>query len=276
MKRSVRAWLGRDGAPTAVTTTEPAAVINDLCFWIADDTCETFLPLQNYFSVFFPDLPTDTDGSVTLYDPAGKRLGEHPFRVPAHGLVRLRVREMLHALSVASPATYGALLCNVHIPPAVVDALGAGQVRYFWDRFYIGYLSTGGHPCFVHGVDKTSVSTAGRPGGQPFYESGKRYAWVPEMPVDLRQYRQLAVIVLNRTVADAEMTLTVSDARDRARTWTACVAPFGTHRFVLDASTVADLQHDDLRLRLDGMPTRWGRPIVFKYFANGAVSAMHC
>jgi hypothetical protein len=255
---------------------EPAGVINDLCFWIVDDTCQTFLPLQNYFSVFFPDLPTDTEGTVTLYDPAGKRLGEHPFRLPAHGLLKLRVLAMLRGLPGAPAATYGALLCDIRIPPAVMDAVGLDTVRYFWDRFYVGYVSAAGQPCFVHGVDKTSVSTAGRTGGQAFYEPGKRYAWVPEIPVDLGLYERFAVIVLNRTVADAEMTLTLSDGCDRSRAWTARVAPFGTQRFVLDAPAVAGLKRDDLRLRLDGMPTRWGRPIVFKHFANGAISAMHC
>ena len=32
----------------------------------------------------------------------------------------------------------------------------------------------------------------------------------------------------------------------------------------------------ELRLRIEGMTTQWGRPLVFKEFADGAISAMHC
>jgi hypothetical protein len=128
----------------------------------------------------------------------------------------------------------------------------------------------------VHGVDKTYVADHGAAEPGLFYPPGKRYTWVPEIPVDLHAHTRFSVAVLNRTVAPAPMTLTVTDAHDRAARWSADVAPFGAHRFDVDADRVQGLAVDDLRLRLEGIPTRWGRPVVFKEFANGAISAMHC
>jgi hypothetical protein len=128
----------------------------------------------------------------------------------------------------------------------------------------------------VHGVDKTYVADHGVAEPGLFYDPGRRYSWAPEIPVDLGAYARFSVAVVNRTAAAAAMTLTVTDANDAARTWSADVAPFGAHRFDLDPARVAGLAHEDLRLHLDGVPTRWGRPVVFKEFVNGALSAMHC
>ena len=36
------------------------------------------------------------------------------------------------------------------------------------------------------------------------------------------------------------------------------------------------LEASELRMKIDGMATKYGRPMVFKEFRNGAISAMHC
>jgi hypothetical protein len=100
---------------------------------------------------------------------------------------------------------------------------------------------------------------------------------VPEIPIDLTVYARLSVVVVNRTDGAAPLTLTVTDGADAARAWDAVVAPRGAHRFALTAGDLGGgLDPRHLRLRLDGIPTRWGRPVVFKEFRNGAISAMHC
>ena len=84
------------------------------------------------------------------------------------------------------------------------------------------------------------------------------------------------MVLVNRTDTTATVALTVQDGRDGGRRWSASVAARGAHRFTLTARDVDGLDAHDLRLRLDGIPTRWGRPVVMKEFANGAISAMHC
>lgn len=251
-------------------------VIEDLFFWMADGRHDTVLPLQNYFSVLYPDLATATDGALVLHDARGRVLGRHDFRLAAHGITRLRVSAVLATLGARVAEGYGTLRCHLRIPDAVVATLDPTEPFYFWDRFYIGYVAPPAPPCFVHGVDKTYVAEHGTVAPGLFYAAGKRYTWVPEIPVDMRAYTRFSVAVINRTTTPAPMTLTVTDARDGVRAWSAEVAPFGAHRFDLDADGVGGLADEDLRLHLDGIPTRWGRPVVFKEFANGAISAMHC
>lgn len=252
-------------------------VIEDLYYWVADGRLDTILPLQNYFSVLFPDLETATEGTLYLNDHRGRTIGAKPFRLGAHALVKLRLSAVLGELGAAVPEGYGTLLCDLRIPEAVLRSLDPREGFYFWDRFYIGYLTPHGQPSFVHGVDKTYFVRAGSQAMDPVYPPGRRYTWVPELPIDLGLYRRLSVVVINRTTDRADVTLTMSDAQDVSRQWRAGIPPRGVQRFELGAGTAGESGGGEaLRLRLDGMPTPWGRPVVFKEFPNGAISAMHC
>ena len=277
LKRLARAVLPKADAERARAPLARHGIIEDLCFWIADERVDTVLPLQNYFSVLYPDLDTDTRGTLHVYDAAGRPLLSHHFTLAGHGLAKLRVGGLMRAVGVRSGTAYGTLLCDLEVPPAVLATLDASVPFYFWDRFYIAYQPHGGVPCFVHGVDKTFVADAAA-GGRlaDYYPSGQQYAWAPEIPIDLSAYARLSVVVVNRTAASASITLTVGDGTDAVRAWTQRVAGRGAYRFTLTRNDGPGLEVRDLKLRLDGIPTRWGRPVIFNEFANGAISAMHC
>jgi hypothetical protein len=273
VRRAARRVLG--ARPWNHPRLRSRGVIEDLYYWVADGRLDTFLPVQNFFSVFFPDISTDTTGSVQLFDRHGRFLGAVPFAVPAHGLTTLRVSTMLSDLGVSDPAGYGSLLCDLRIPAAVLPALDDLAPFYFWDRSYVGYLSSTGQPCFVHGVDKTWIAHVdGR--RSVFYAGRRRYSWQPEAPIEIERYRRLSVVLVNRTRRAADVMLGLLDSADVERIWSAQIAPFGVHRFDLDAASSRGLAPDGLRLRVAGMSTEWGRPVVFKEFPNGAISALHC
>jgi hypothetical protein len=250
-------------------------VVDDLYYWVADGRLDTFFPVQNFYSVFFPDLVTDTTGRLELFDRHGHGLGTVPFEVPAHGLTTLRASAMLRDLGASAPEGYGTLRCALSIPSAVRSALDDLAPFYFWDRSYIGYLSATGQPCFVHGVDKTWIDHVG--GRRDlFYTGRRRYVWRPEIPLEIGRYRRVSVVLVNRTRRPADLALTLRDRNDRQRTWSTRIVPLGVHRFDLDAEAVGRLLPDELRLEVTGMPTEWGRPVLFKEFPNGAISALHC
>lgn len=270
MRSLARRLLG--GEEIATVRGARLGVVEDLCYWVADARVDTVVPLHNYFSVLFPDVDTRTTARIELYDPQGRPLAERELDLPAHALVTARASAMLAG---GGGERYGALLCDIRIPDAVRKAVADDEGFHFWDRFYVSYVTRDGQPCFVHGVDKTYVADADG-GRRTFYPAGRRYVWQPEIPVDLAQYERFSVILINRTTGGANVTLTVTDGADAERRWSAAVPAFGTQRFDLDRRAATGLEHADLRLRIDGMPTRWGRPVVFKHFPNGAISAMHC
>ena len=275
VKQSVKAVLFRGGLWNQ-RRLSGKGVINDLYYWVSDGRRDTLLPLQNYFSVLFPDLETRTEGTLSLFSPQGRLLGEKDFPVERCGVAKLRIRSVLKELGIRSPEGYGTFLVILEIPRAVLELLPQQEPFYFWARFYVAYLSPDQQPCFVHGVDKSVACPSGGRAPMPFYPAGKRYAWLPEIPVDMDLYERLWVILINRTSRPARLTLTVSDAQDRSKRWAARILPSGVHRFELTPENTRELLLQELRLRVDGMPTPWGRPVVFKEFRNGAISAMHC
>jgi hypothetical protein len=96
------------------------------------------------------------------------------------------------------------------------------------------------------------------------------------MPVDIESYKKLSVIMINRTSRKADVTLLLSDGADKTASWSAAIRPKGVGRFELTPENTSPLARTEMRMRIVGMPTRFGRPVVFKEFPNGAISAMHC
>ena len=73
--------------------------VQDLYYWVSDENLDTLLILQNYFSIFYPDIDTETKGSITVYDYDGHLLIESHFVIPHCGAVKLLVSEALRLRS---------------------------------------------------------------------------------------------------------------------------------------------------------------------------------
>ena len=250
--------------------------VQDLYYWVADGDLDTLLLVQNYFSVLYPSLKTETEGRITLHGKDGTTLGEKSFPVGHQGCPRFRVSSLLEEMQVSRDHVFGTLDVNIAIPRDVLRHIESQKSIYFWDRFYIGYTNRLGQTCFHHGVDKTHIYREGSSKPLRWYKKPMDRQWAPEIPIDIQDYKKFNVIMINRTSRKADMTLILSDSEDNSRAWDAVVPPKGLHRFELNAENTQGLHPTELRMRIEGMATRYGRPIVFKEFHNGAISAMHC
>lgn len=250
--------------------------IQDLYYWVADGRIDTLLLLQNYFSALYPALDTQTHGTVRLYSKEGVPLGEKSFTLAHCEAPKFRVSSLLEELAVKPQDAFGTLEVNLAIPEEVRAHIQESRGFYFWDRFYIGYTTERGQTCFVHGVDRSHIYRESSTDPIDWYGKPGGHQWAPEIPVDIADYLRFSVILINRTSQAARMTLILSDDRDESVTWEAEVPPKGVHRFELDQHNTAGLNPKEMRMRIQGMATQWGRPVVFKEFTNGAISAMHC
>lgn len=250
--------------------------VQDLYYWVRDGNLDTLLLLQNYFSAFYPNLQTDTHGVVTLYSKDGERLGEKGFSLQPFGCARFRVSSLLEEAGAPPNPDFGTLQVHLAIPKGVLAHIRDQRSIYFWDRFYIGYTTARGQACFVHGIDKTNIYREGKKDPVDWYKAPRALQWAPEMPVDIESYKKLSVIMVNRTSRKADVTLLLSDREDKTASWTARIRPKGVWRFELTPENTSSLARTELRMRIVGMPTQYGRPVVFKEFPNGAISAMHC
>ena len=199
-----------------------------------------------------------------------------PFSVPHCGSAKIRVSEFVSECQSNSNHTFGSLEVNIAIPDPVLDHVQDQHALYFWDRFYIGYSNKMGQMCFVHGVDKTQIYHHGASEPIDWYDAPKNYQWAPETPVDIDDYQRFNLIMLNRTSKPTNVTLTLADSNDVSLNWCAEIPPKGVHRFELSGEDTRPLAPSEIRMKVEGMPTQFGRPMVFKEFRNGAISAMHC
>ena len=270
VKSAARRWLFRNSHPAHVGLHGVGAV-QDLYYWVADGKLDTLLPVQNYFSVFYPSLDTSTVGTLTVFDNQGVVLGRKEFALCHLGSLKLRLSQVLQELGLRPSAgsNFGTLICDVAVPSSVREKIGGAQPFYFWDRFYICYVNQAGQPTFVHGVDKTFICQAGGHEPSRWYPAARTYQWAPEIPVNIAEYQRFSVIVVNRVSRAAHVRLVVEDTADRRRDWNAVIRPNGVHRFELAPANMAGLAPTELRLRVEGMATQWGRPLVFKEFASG-------
>ena len=67
-----RAFAPREGRRPALAG---RGVIEDLCYWTVDARLDTVLPLQNYFSVLYPDVATATR-ALCSWRPPGASIEE--------------------------------------------------------------------------------------------------------------------------------------------------------------------------------------------------------
>ena len=161
----------------------------------------------------------------------------------------------------------------------MIDAVDAIRTLFlFWDKLYIVYVAADdGAASFVYGVDKYDILTAEQkriPWPAPCHAA---FVSAPKAPIHMAEYERLEVIIQNRVAQLCNFMLTVSDLAGKSVAWNASVAPHGVHRFAFAAEDVTALDGSQaLILRLDGLPTRYGRSLLFKQFAGSAFSAIHC
>lgn len=251
--------------------------VQDLFYWVCEDGVDTVVLLSNFYSAFFPGLDTATTGRLLVYDADGQPLGEKQVSVGHLQGARFVLSDLLRELAPGrSDARFGSLVTVLDIPPAVIGALRTVEGPfYFWHRSYIGYTTSAGQFAFVHDVDTALAWKQGAPAPIRWYGAVKPRDWAPEMPVEIDDYARLHVVLLNRAKGRADVVLRVSDSLEQERRFEGSMAPNGALRFELTAGALAGLERRDLRLRVEGISTAYGRPLLFKQFRNGTISVSH-
>lgn len=262
---SVKRWAraaGLGGAHPQHPRLRGMGVVTDLHFWVCDETVDTVLPLQNWYSALFPTVETPTQGMLQILTAHGQVLATETITLPPHALVTRRLSAMVGTLR-PPVAQFGTIRWCLAMPPAVRTLLADQQPFYFWDRFAVGYQGRSGPPSFVHGVDKTWVEPVGRP-PFPWYPAyGKTRTWTPEIPITVTRPQSVALLFINRI----RQTATITCQAD-SHTTVVTVAPVGAQRVWLPVGGF-------VRVTVSGLPTTWGRPILMYHRADGSVDALH-
>jgi hypothetical protein len=249
--------------------------INELYFWRLDRDIDTVAPVQNFFSFLFPHLDTATEGWLWVYDRDGKQVAQRRFEVPHAGMHVLRLSEF-----VDRGLGHGTLMWHLRMPDRIAtDPEVRANLVYFTDRGYLLYEKSGCQPCFIHGVDRYAVFQRQEEERYDLFYAGGRgtRSWVAELPLRRGMQEELEVVLLNRSAQQHEFSVGVHrNGGEQIHSARAAVQPRGAGLVLLNADVLSRLGDTEGYLRIDGIPTQWGRPALMRHFAGGAISTMHC
>lgn len=275
--RRVRPWL-RDKLPISLRRRKNLrkfGSINELYFWRLDRGIDTVAPIQNYFSGLFPGLETATEGKLWVFDHDGAQITTLEFKLPHQGTHLVRMSELVNR-----DHSYGTFMWQVRVPEAVArhSLIPSGMV-YFADRGYVCYEKNKCQVAFIHGVDRYAVFQGRDMGASSLFyrKSTPAKSWVPEFPVQPGMQMELDVLILNRTDRKCECSMVLHrNGGEKVYELTTNISPRGCSMLTVDRSVLRLLDKDIGYLKVDGLPTTWGRPALMRHFDSGAISVMHC
>jgi hypothetical protein len=264
--------------PYALQQPNPAlrrfGTIEELYPWRLDQEIDTRLYVQNYFSVFYPQLDTSTSLHLWIFDEAGRPLADHVQSLGGMQTAEVRVSDLM----AGKPQRRGTLMWHVALPTAVAERPECRvHHAYFTDRGYIAYVKSGEQVAFMHGIDRYAVFQQAETRFRLFYPQAKSHSWSPEIALGPSLgCSRLDIMTVNRSSKAATITLTARDAqKNPVHAATQTVAPRGLFCVSLDCDLLNTLG-DAGGLAASGLPTRWTRLMILRHFTSGAISTMHC
>ena len=270
---SIKVWI-KNNLPLILTRQSQfrkCGSISELYFWVVSEDIDTVLPIQNFFSIFFPYLNTNTTGTLWVYDRSGNEVFTEKFFINSNSLCTFSLREKLKL-----NAGYGTLMWKIDLPKEVRDLKSVrGKKIYFADRGYISYLKDDSQISFIHGVDRYAVFQENESSFDYYYPDFEvNRVWVPEFPVCPNMQKNLKVIMINRSKKESTYRFQLYSGGNILLSEEIQVVPErGTHLFEVRQEL---LKGDCGHIKILGLSTPWGRPAVFRTFDNGSISLMHC
>lgn len=271
LKTELKKWL-----PYALKQPNPAlrqyGTVQEIYPWRADDELDTRAYVQNYFSVFFPQLDTATTLRLWSYDERGKPLGERTEKLAPRQTLEISMREW-------AGKGRGTMMWHIVMPEAVARRPECAEHHaYFTDRGYIAFFKRGSQVSYMHGIDRYAVfqkSEAER--FDAYYPSNGSFDWRPEIPLGpALGCASMDVMTVNRCHGPATIELKVLDGdKKTAAAYTKTVPERGLFCQELPGELLSKLA-DKGSLHVTGLPTPWSRVMILRHFPTGAVAAMHC
>lgn len=270
-RASLKRWL-----PYALKQPNPSlrqfGTVQEIYPWRVDEELDTRAYIQNYFSVFYPELDTATDVGLWCYDAGGALIGQRTGKLARNQTLAVSLREWV------GPGR-GTLMWHVVMPPSVAERPECAQHHaYFTDRGYIAFHKEEAQASYMHGIDRYAVfqKTADKR-FDAFYAAADSFEWRPEIPLSPELgCTSMDVMTVNRCKAPAEIQLELLDAAKKpVATFKQRVSERGLFFQTLDSELLKRLGAGG-SMRATGLPTPWTRVMILRHFSSGAIAAMHC
>ncbi len=266
--------------PYALRQPNPAlrqyGTIQDLYPWRVDNGLDTKLYIQNYFSIFYPLLDTDTSVSIWCYDANGKLMMQQKKILRKMQTLPVSIKQWVKSQGFSDER--GTLMWHIQMPETVSNRSECREDHaYFTDRGYIAFVKDEKQVSFIHGIDRYAVfQKTAEERFDLYYQPAKAWEWRPEIPLDpALQSKQIDIITVNRVSKQIEIKI---DILDKDGLLCATLSQKVPHRglFLQTIQEPLLLKLNGGSMRVSGLTTPWSRVAILRHCHNDSIAAMHC
>jgi hypothetical protein len=251
-------------------------------YFMNTDGIRSRVHLQNFYSTFFPETPTDATAHVWLCGPDGAIIATKDFVVPPFGQLYLEASDIVgHDID-----SEGMIYIDFE-PPAVIrkqlKTVPNLQQLTVQTPFWVSYRDDTDNYMYVHSIESYRGKVFGAiwPLGRVMQTvAPERVAWKSWRLLDVALLDELQVVVMNHSHVPGTSTVSVvSDTGETVWSEEVTLQTRETRRLKVPAETIAawkargDLAN--VRVAVDPLYTGNGKPYVIMRYGGGPLSLHH-
>jgi hypothetical protein len=251
-------------------------------FFLDADGIRSRLHIQNYYSLFFPDVPRTAEATVWLHSSNGRLLAKKVFKIPPFGQLYLELEDLLGKRIDNEGMIYVDLA-----PPRDVRSL-VGKLPRIEDLvaqtpFWVSYRDENENYMYVHSIETFKGRVFGSLWPLSLILSRSRFkreAWKSWRLLDPRLLEELEIVVMNHGHKTGSGTVQIFDESSN-ELWreTFSLASRQSSRIAvpkakLDAWRLNE-KIENIRVGVDSLLTPNGKPYVVMRYGTGPKSIHH-
>lgn len=255
-------------------------------YFIERNGLHSRLHLQNFYSIFWPQVDEPAVAHIELFGADGARLGDVERTVARFGALFCDIRELLD--EVGADAKEGTVAIDLEPPREVRRQFGdipnPGQV-FLSTPFWMAYYDDAENYMYVHSIESLGgkiVGTIGPIERKFSKPTGPGATWRSWRMLESEDLSELHIVMINHGALPGRATVGVYIANSDIALYERELefAPRELHRVVVPREVTEKLATGDepapyLQVGADPLLTSNGKPYVLLRYGNGPLSLHH-
>lgn len=240
------------------------------------------LHIQNYYSLFFPDVPREAQATVWLHSSSGRLLAKKEFSIPPFGQLYLELEDLLGERIENEGMVYVDLAPPRDIKP-LLGMLPRVDELVSQTPFWVSYRDSSQNYMYVHSIETFKGRVFGAIWPLNWFLSKSAFEaepWKSWRLLDLQLLEELQIVVMNHgnnpgrgTVQIFDDHATVIWKHEFSLTTRQVQRVVLPHEIIEEWRSTGITQH--IRIGVDPLLTPNGKPYVLMRYGQGPKSIHH-
>ncbi len=251
-------------------------------YFLDADGIRSRLHIQNYYSLFFPDVPRAAEATVWLHSSNGRLLAKKVFKIPPFGQLYLELEDLLGKRIDNEGMIYVDLAPPRDVRP-LVGKLPRIEDLVAQTPFWVSYRDKNENYMYVHSIETFKGKVFGALWPLSLILSRSRFnreAWKSWRLLDPRLLEELEIVVMNHGHKTGSGSVQIFDDHSN-ELWrdTFSLASRQSSRIAVPKAKLdgwrLDEKIENIRVGVDSLLTPNGKPYVVMRYGTGPKSIHH-